>query len=461
MATAYHRRPWPSGRDIAALAHIKIGNGSAWQGYYMYAGGTNPSLDLEESHATGYPNDMARLSYDFHAPIGQSGDLSEGSALLRGQHAFLDAFGALLGDLPSALPEVQPGGLDDTETLRWAVRSDGATGFVFLSSHQPHIPLRDTAEVQLRIGSDLVLPTTPITVPGGTVARWPVGLPVGDATVSWATASVLTLLPGDVPTLVLVADEAVPVELAIAGDAPRVIEPSWSSVRVAGADILVLPASAAASLWVRNGTDGRMLLHSEAELAWGSDGPMRVRSRDDEPTVRAYDPATREWMPVGVAPRAVGARETVITPVLLSEAEFAHVPADYGFVAGRHSAPTIDDINDLAAIYRLDLPEWAFDPDHDAVLEIDWAGDVGQLRIEGRIADDRYWDGSRWTASVQDMRLHEGEVILHLLPLSADSTVWVPEAAAARRAAARGPLLALDAVRVISRGRWREAIEPG
>ena len=28
--------------DIAAVAHGKIGNGSAWQGYYMYAGGTNP-----------------------------------------------------------------------------------------------------------------------------------------------------------------------------------------------------------------------------------------------------------------------------------------------------------------------------------------------------------------------------------------------------------------------------------
>jgi len=461
MATAYHRRPWPSARDIAALAQIKIGNGSAWQGYYMYAGGTNPSLDLEESHATAYPNDMARLSYDFHAPIGQSGDLSESSALLRGQHAFLDSFGHMLGDLPSTLPDVRPAGLDDTETLRWAVRSDGATGFVFLSRHQPHVPLGDSTAVQFRVGGDLVLPTGPISVPAGTIARWPFGLRVGDATVRWATASVLTLLPGDVPTLVLVEDESMTVELAIAGEAPRVVEPSWSPVPVAGADVLILPASAAASLWVRNGPAGRMLLHSEAELGWGAAGPMRARSRDDEPTVRAYDPATREWMPLGLAPRAVVARQEAITPELRSQAEFAHLPADYGFSAGRHSAPTIDDINDLAAIYRLDLPEWAFDPDHDAVLELDWAGDVGQLRVEGRIADDRYWDGSRWSMSVRDLLLHEGEVSLHLLPLPADSAVWVPEAAAARRAAARGPLLALDAVRVISRGPWREVIEPG
>ena len=323
------------------------------------------------------------------------------------------------------------------------------------------MPFGDSAGVRFRVGSDLVFPTTPITIPAGTIARWPIGLRVGDATVRWATASVLTMLPGDVPTVVLVADEGVPVELAIAGDAPRVIEPSWSPVPLAEADVLVLPASAAVALWVRSGPDGRILLHSEAELAWGADGPVRARSRADQPTVRAYDPATRAWMPLGVAPRAVAAREAAITPVLLSEAEFAHVPADYGFVGGRHSAPTIDDITDLAAIYRIELPEWAFEPDHDAVMEIDWAGDVGQVRVEGRIADDRYWDGSRWTVSVQDMRLDEGEVVLHLLPLAPDSTVWLPEAAAARRAAARGPLLALDAVRVISRGPWREVIEPG
>ncbi len=394
---------------------------------------------------------MTRLSYDFHAPIGQSGDLSESSALLRAQHAFLDAFGARLGDLPSALPDGLPRDLDDTETLRWAVRSDGSSGFAFISRHQPHLPLGDSPPVQFRVG-DLVFPSAPVAIPAGTIARWPFGLVVGDATVRWATASALTLLPGDVPTLVLVADDGIPVELAVAGDAPHVVEPSWSPVPVAGAEVLVLPASAAANLWVRSEADGRMLLHSEAELAWGADGPVRARSRADEPTVRAYDPATRAWTPLDVAPRSALAREAAVTPVLLSDAESAHVPADYGFVGGRHSAPTIDDIDDLAAIYRLDLPEWAFDPDHDAVVEIDWAGDVGQVRVEGRIADDRYWDGSRWTVSVQDLRLDEGEVVLHLLPLSADSTVWVPEAAAARRAAAAGLLLALDAVRVVSRG---------
>lgn len=456
MATAYHRRPWPSSRDVAAVAHIKIGNGSAWQGYYMYAGGTNPGLDLEESHATGYPNDMTRLSYDFHAPIAQCGDLNESSALLRAQHAFLDAFGVQLADMPSTLPDVRPSGVEDSETLRWAVRTDGSSGFVFVSRHQPHIPLEHSAPVQFRIGADLVFPSIPVVIPSGTLARWPFSLRLGDVMVRWATASVLTLLPGPVPTLVLVADEGVPVELAIEGSEPRMVEPSWAPVQLGGADVLVLAADAA--LWVRSRSGERMLLNSDAELSWATDGPVRVRSRTVDAALRVYDPACRTWRMTEIAPRGIRAASASVETVLLSGAEA--VPADYGFIGGRQSAPALGRIDDMAAIYRLDLPAWAFDPAHDAVLEIDWAGDVGQLRIDGRIADDRYWDGSRWTVSVVDMG-PAGEVSLHLLPLAAESTIWVPAAAAARRAASPpGPLLALDAVRVISRGPWREAAEP-
>src|SRR5699024_5202067 len=124
--------------DVAALAHVKIGNGSAWQGYYMYVGGRNPRAGLQETQSSGYPNDMPEWGYDFHAPIGQSGDLHESAALLRAQHTFLAAFGDRLGRMPSSLPHDMPAGLEDRNTLRWALRSDGREGFAIISHHQPH-----------------------------------------------------------------------------------------------------------------------------------------------------------------------------------------------------------------------------------------------------------------------------------------------------------------------------------
>lgn len=453
MATAYHRRPWPSGLDVAAVAHTKIGNGSAWQGYYMYAGGTNPGLDLEESHATGYPNDMTRLSYDFHAPIGQAGDLAESSPLLRGQHAFLDAFGARLVDLPSALPDDLPGSVDDSTTLRWAVRGDADDGFLFVSWHQPHVPLATVEAARFDVGG-VVLPEHPVDIPAGTLARWPLGTRIGATRVRWATASALTLLPGlpsGVPTLVLVADAGVPVELAVDGAEARLVEPSLEPLHLDGADLLVLPPGA--PVWVRSDAEGeRMLLLSEGELAW-DDSRVLVRSRSDDVVVRAYDPAARSWRQCDVAPRGAPALEADVAGVRLAGA--SRVPSDYGFAGDRHSAPSSDAIEELAATYRLELPEWALDPVHDAVVEIDWAGDAGQVRSDGRIVDDRYWDGSRWSLSVADLGLSTSIDVL-LLPLAAESTVWLPEAAAERRLrAGAAPLLALDRVRVVSRGPWR------
>jgi hypothetical protein len=89
MATTYHRRIVPAGEDIAGVANAKIGSGSAWQGYYMFAGGQNPRgpVPFQESHSTGYPNDLPTFDYDFHASVGSSGRLHRSHALLRQQHA--------------------------------------------------------------------------------------------------------------------------------------------------------------------------------------------------------------------------------------------------------------------------------------------------------------------------------------------------------------------------------------
>ncbi|MFL5996222.1 MAG: beta-galactosidase, partial [Streptomyces sp.] len=76
MAVSYHRRPYVDPDDIGALGLTKIGCGSVWQGFYMFHGGTNPVGELstlQESHATGYPNDLPVLTYDFQAPLGEYG----------------------------------------------------------------------------------------------------------------------------------------------------------------------------------------------------------------------------------------------------------------------------------------------------------------------------------------------------------------------------------------------------
>ncbi|MBL7258255.1 beta-galactosidase [Paractinoplanes lichenicola] len=450
MATAYHRRPRPSALDVAAIAHCKIGNGSAWQGYYMYAGGTNPP-GAQESHATGYPNDLPPLGYDFHAPIGESGLLAASHAELRRQHAFLAAFGDRLAEMPSTLPPVRPEGVDDSTTMRYALRSDGESGFLFLNWHQPHFPLTTYAGAQFRVElgtHELTLPASPVDIPAGTLACWPLRLPLGGAVLDWATASALTVLPGPVPTLVLIAAEGVDVTYSVAG-VVSAAEPGLSPVRAGNFDLLVLPPSS--PVWVDEDGPRRRLLLSEDELQWGPDGRVDVLATEP-PSVRVYDQVAGSFADLPLDGDVFGFTTTVnLEPVRPAAAT---VPVAYGKYDGRQSAPAAETFDELAAVYLLDVPP----APGDVFLRIGWAGDVGQLRVDGRPVTDRFWDGSDWTVNLRDVGWRPGaKLTLHLLPLAAGSTVSLPADARERLLAADGQqLLALDGVRVLGRATWRE-----
>ncbi|MGB3373791.1 MAG: hypothetical protein WBA87_01450 [Microbacterium sp.] len=112
------------------------------------------------------------------------------------------------------------------------------------------------------------------------------------------------------------------------------------------------------------------------------------------------------------------------------------VPSDYGFGGRRHSAPAPEAFDELAAVFTMDMPTW----NGDALLDIDWAGDVAQLRVDGTTVDDRFWDGTRWTVSLRDVGATAHSMLtLHVLSLSVESTVWLPaDAAHSRGRAASG-----------------------
>ncbi|MDN8547815.1 beta-galactosidase [Microbacterium sp. NM3R9] len=462
MATAYHRRPVLSGRDVAALAHVKIGNGSAWQGYYMFAGGRNPGLGLQESIATGYPNDLPEFGYDFHAPIGQSGDLADTAPLLRAQHAFLAAFGDRLAGMTSSLPDDRPPSLDDRATLRWVLRSNGDEGIVVVSHHQPFDPVRDVEGVQLRVvqgGAETVFPSQPITVPAGTLARWPVGLAVAGTRIAWATASLVTVLDAGSarPTLVLLEDDGIPVEFATDRGGVRTVDAGYDPVDADGLDVLVLPAAEATDLWIRPGSAPELWL-TDGELAWDAAG-AQLRAAA---SARRYDPATRTWVTLSPAATttaaAVAPGRSLAVPMELERSAAAPEP-DYGFGGPRHRAPADATIRERSARYRLRLPAEALDPDTDAVLDLDWAGDVGRMLIDGVIVDDRFWDGTRWSVSLRDVGVGVGvggvsagdDIVVEVLALAPESTVALAAAAEARRADAATTALRAS---VRLRGPW-------
>src|SRR5690606_36708472 len=102
------------------------------------------------------------------------------------------------------------------------------------------------------------------------------------------------------------------------------------------------------------------------------------------------------------------------------------VPAGYVRSGGRQSAPARAVLDHHAAVRRLELPAWASESARLTYLRVEWAGDVGELRVDGRTVAARFWDGSSWWVTLADSGHLNGELTLHLLPLSPSSTIALP-----------------------------------
>ncbi|RZI80944.1 MAG: hypothetical protein EOO67_19010 [Microbacterium sp.] len=240
-------------------------------------------------------------------------------------------------------------------------------------------------------------------------------------------------------TLVVAADAGIPVEVAVDGHAPRTVGKGLHDI----GDARLLVLDTADHAWVR----GDELYETDGELRWNDDAVL-VR---DATWLRRYDTATRRWVDLNPTSGPARGREVAVS----LQRPAGEVPDDYGFGGPRHRAPATAEFDEKAAVYRLDPGAW----EGDALLDIDWAGDAAQLRVDDVVVDDRFWDGERWSVSLTDAGATPGSTVtLHLLPLSARSTVWLPEGAASRRAGADEALGAVDRVTLRTRGAWHPVV---
>jgi Glycosyl hydrolases family 35 len=126
------RRPAFNALDGLAMAITKVGSGASWMGYYMFSGGTNPYGDktsLEENRKTGYPNTYPRFSYDFHAPIGEWGQLKPSYYPLKNLHYFL-------ADYSSHLLSRSYGTISDSPDLSFSLRGNNEGEFLIINRYR-------------------------------------------------------------------------------------------------------------------------------------------------------------------------------------------------------------------------------------------------------------------------------------------------------------------------------------
>ncbi len=186
----HHRRPIIKPMDVYALSLVKLGVGNNLPGYYMYHGGTNrlgKDSTLQESRASGYPNDYPILSYDFQAPLSEYGEVRGQYRLLNLLHLFLQDFQESFA-LMRAVDAEKSVSREDTASLRYGMRTDGHGGYVFVNHYQRLTELADVKEAVIDTGS-VVFP--PINVCGEISFFFPFSIRLGEKELQYATAQPL------------------------------------------------------------------------------------------------------------------------------------------------------------------------------------------------------------------------------------------------------------------------------
>ena len=193
MACYYYYRFQLPYESVDAMANIKMAGGCNFLGYYMFRGGSNP-----KGEKTPFLNECQcpKISYDYQAAIGEYGQLRPSFYRLKALHTFALNYSNYLCRLVTALPkgaeEIKP---EDVETLRYSVRTDGKSGFLFLNNYQDHV------ECKAKEGEYICLETqngkieiSDISLAAGEEAILPFGLDVEGCRLIYAKAQPLSII---------------------------------------------------------------------------------------------------------------------------------------------------------------------------------------------------------------------------------------------------------------------------
>ncbi len=477
MELSYHRRPLVQPADVAAVNVTHVGSGANLYGYYMFHGGANPKgklTTLQESHATGYPNDLPQISYDFQAPLGEYGQMHPSFRKLKLLHQFYNEFGPDLAPMVASLPQQTPASPEDSAVLRSALRTNGDSGFLFINNYVHNLAMPERKNVSFRIrlpGDTLQLPRETVNIPADSYLIWPFNLALESTRgakdqprLVYSTAQLLTRLETN--------DSTYYVFFAIPGVAPEFAfaEKSLGKLTAAGAtqtrdggnlylDGLQAGTGDAISIQPASGKTIRILLLSEpqAENLWKiqlhgtqylvlsgadvfyDDATLHLRSRDSSALTFSILPGLAA-APRATAPLQKSGSDGVFTSYLATieprtfEIHWTQTkqagpapPVQTSSLQRKRPVAVVPDESAFknAAGWRITLPAGGLEGLNDVFLRIDYAGDIGRLYAGQDLLDDDFYHGATWEVGLKRFVPIPGEELtLDVLPLRKDAPIY-------------------------------------
>jgi beta-galactosidase len=440
-----HRRPLLTAADVAAVPLTQVGSGANLMGYYVFHGGTNPVgklSTLQESRATGYPNDVPVLSYDFQAPVREYGQLHESYRHLKLLHLFFQDFGDQLAPLASVLPASRPEAPSDPDTMRAALRTDGKRGFLFINNHQRRVAMQPHPDLTIRVTLDADELTWPaFDVQPGAGFIWPFHLDLEGVQLKAARAQLVCRLATDsMTTYVFAATPGVPPTYSFDAATVAAWEPAGGKTAVEGETLVISGQDpglgAIIDLRSSSGAAVRILTlnHDQALNLWKGDfagrprlvltpstvmfdrGELVLTGREADQPLWLYPalscaPPTCQGQPLdGVADGIFAAYTLQQSPQPLTA--------------------RAEPLPDLPHAWRLELPHaelGACDGIEEIFLRLHIACDSAALYLDDKLIADTFYTGEVWEVGLKRFarRLKPGSLKLVLIPLRAGAEIYL------------------------------------
>ena len=427
----YTRRPIVTAKAAEALMVRTLGSGANGIGYYMYHGGSTPKMG-PTAFFSDEPMGMPKISYDFQAPLGEFG-LEHGSyRALRLLHLFLNDFSSQLAPMETVLPKgyerMTP---DNRETLRYAARVKGKSGFVFMVNFQDHDTARvDQKDLCLRLkfaDETLRIPSQgTFTLPKDESLILPFNFQMEDALLKYATAQLLLKLDdkGTDHYFFFVPEgihpEFVFDKTTVAGKhcyTPEAGLKSTFTVKTSGGKRFKVTTLTREQALNACKVDGKLLITSSMVLPEA--GRVRLLNMGD-PVFRYVE-----------YPSAKGFKEQMEeVPSVQSEYTFRKVGSRR--LAVRFSGKEYPQVNDY-------------------FLRLDYTGDVAMAFLKGELVLDHFYYGAPWQISLKrfQQELTDEELSFYIRPLRKNAPFLSDLPGEAVPDFSKGSVVRIDSVQVV------------
>lgn len=442
MTCCYYYRFQLPYKSIDAMANIKIASGCNFLGYYMFQGGSNPvgkyGTFMNESQ-------VPRISYDYQAALGEFGQVRESYRRLKSIHYFVRQFGedfcALQTVLPAGASDIAP---RDDKTLRYAVRTDGKKGYLFINNYQDHfnLPDRHNEEITLQLEDETL--TWNLDIAGDENAILPFHFDMDGIDLVQANAQAVTrVIHGGEATYVFMVPDGMQGEFRfedtarIAGTDTCVykcaedISAECFTVEKASArcKVLVLSRSLANDMFLLG--DGRLVFTDEVILE--DEKGIRVESTENSVLLHVYPADGFEGM---ANIKKVENKQNGFFGTCQIQTQEKNVELEVNQVG-----PTR---------YTIHIPEDAMEGVKDLRLQLEYTGDIGNAFINGRMIHDNFANGAVWEIGLKEFEqeLKKDRITVYIVPLKEGVNVNVESAMAARLEEVKSCIAELKSVKV-------------